>query len=100
MEPLCVLTNVITFTWVRGSSPFNYSPLHCGPILGQAGGTGGTRPIPALAIANSTSRKTFTTPECLFQSETARGYRRNRLVPAAGFPLQLVRVGAPEKCQA
>ena len=37
------------------------------------------------------------TPRCLFIG-TARGIE-NRLVPAAGFPLQLVRVGRTEKCQ-
>ncbi len=53
------------------------------------GGTGG-HVIPALAIANQL-KKTYNA-ECLFIG-TARGIE-NRLVPAAGFPLQLVRVGA------
>jgi UDP-N-acetylglucosamine--N-acetylmuramyl-(pentapeptide) pyrophosphoryl-undecaprenol N-acetylglucosamine transferase len=53
------------------------------------GGTGG-HVIPALAIANQLQKN--------YQAEvrfigTARGIE-NRLVPAAGFPLQLVRVGA------
>jgi UDP-N-acetylglucosamine--N-acetylmuramyl-(pentapeptide) pyrophosphoryl-undecaprenol N-acetylglucosamine transferase len=53
------------------------------------GGTGG-HVIPALAIANELKR-TYAA-EALFVG-TARGIE-NRLVPAAGFPLQLVRVGA------
>jgi UDP-N-acetylglucosamine--N-acetylmuramyl-(pentapeptide) pyrophosphoryl-undecaprenol N-acetylglucosamine transferase len=53
------------------------------------GGTGG-HVIPALAIANEL--KKIYGAECLFIG-TARGIE-NRLVPAAGFPLQLVRVGA------
>jgi UDP-N-acetylglucosamine--N-acetylmuramyl-(pentapeptide) pyrophosphoryl-undecaprenol N-acetylglucosamine transferase len=53
------------------------------------GGTGG-HVIPALAIANEL-KKTYAT-EILFIG-TARGIE-NRLVPAAGYPLQLVRVGA------
>jgi UDP-N-acetylglucosamine--N-acetylmuramyl-(pentapeptide) pyrophosphoryl-undecaprenol N-acetylglucosamine transferase len=53
------------------------------------GGTGG-HVIPALAIANQL--KTSYNAECLFIG-TARGIE-NRLVPAAGFPLQLVQVGA------
>lgn len=53
------------------------------------GGTGG-HVIPALAIANQL-RKDYDA-ECLFIG-TARGIE-NRLVPAAGYPLQLVRVGA------
>jgi len=53
------------------------------------GGTGG-HVIPALAIANQL-KKSYGC-ECLFIG-TARGIE-NRLVPAAGFPLQLVRVGA------
>src|ERR1700689_179171 len=53
------------------------------------GGTGG-HVIPGLAIANEL-KKSYDA-ECLFIG-TARGIE-NRLVPAAGFPLQLVRVGA------
>ena len=53
------------------------------------GGTGG-HVIPALAIANQL-KKSYNA-EVLFIG-TARGIE-NRLVPAAGFPLQLVRVGA------
>ena len=53
------------------------------------GGTGG-HVIPALAIANQL-KKTYGA-EILFIG-TARGIE-NRLVPAAGYPLQLVRVGA------
>jgi len=53
------------------------------------GGTGG-HVIPALAIANQLQKSYGA--EVLFIG-TARGIE-NRLVPAAGFPLQLVRVGA------
>jgi UDP-N-acetylglucosamine--N-acetylmuramyl-(pentapeptide) pyrophosphoryl-undecaprenol N-acetylglucosamine transferase len=53
------------------------------------GGTGG-HVIPALAIANEL-KKTYGA-EVLFIG-TARGIE-NRLVPAAGYPLKLVRVGA------
>ena len=53
------------------------------------GGTGG-HVIPALAIANQL--KNTYDAECLFIG-TAHGIE-NRLVPAAGYPLQLVRVGA------
>jgi UDP-N-acetylglucosamine--N-acetylmuramyl-(pentapeptide) pyrophosphoryl-undecaprenol N-acetylglucosamine transferase len=53
------------------------------------GGTGG-HVIPALAIANQL--KTSYDAEVMFIG-TARGIE-NRLVPAAGYPLQLVRVGA------
>ena len=53
------------------------------------GGTGG-HVIPALAIANQLKKRYDA--EVLFIG-TARGIE-NRLVPAAGFPLQLVRVGA------
>lgn len=53
------------------------------------GGTGG-HVIPALAIANQLKKEYDA--EILFIG-TARGIE-NRLVPAAGFPLQLVRVGA------
>jgi UDP-N-acetylglucosamine--N-acetylmuramyl-(pentapeptide) pyrophosphoryl-undecaprenol N-acetylglucosamine transferase len=53
------------------------------------GGTGG-HVIPALAIANQLKKNYGA--EVLFIG-TARGIE-NRLVPAAGYPLQLVRVGA------
>src|SRR6478752_1889847 len=53
------------------------------------GGTGG-HVIPALAIANQLKKEY--SAEVLFIG-TARGIE-NRLVPAAGYPLQLVRVGA------
>jgi UDP-N-acetylglucosamine--N-acetylmuramyl-(pentapeptide) pyrophosphoryl-undecaprenol N-acetylglucosamine transferase len=53
------------------------------------GGTGG-HVIPALAIANQL-KKSYGA-EVLFIG-TARGIE-NRMVPAAGYPLQLVRVGA------
>jgi UDP-N-acetylglucosamine--N-acetylmuramyl-(pentapeptide) pyrophosphoryl-undecaprenol N-acetylglucosamine transferase len=53
------------------------------------GGTGG-HVIPALAIANELKKNYGA--EVLFIG-TARGIE-NRLVPAAGYPLQLVRVGA------
>ena len=53
------------------------------------GGTGG-HVIPALAIANEL-KKSYGA-EVLFIG-TARGIE-NRLVPAAGYPLKLVRVGA------
>jgi UDP-N-acetylglucosamine--N-acetylmuramyl-(pentapeptide) pyrophosphoryl-undecaprenol N-acetylglucosamine transferase len=53
------------------------------------GGTGG-HVIPALAIANEL-KKSYAA-EVLFIG-TARGIE-NRLVPATGYPLQLVRVGA------
>jgi UDP-N-acetylglucosamine--N-acetylmuramyl-(pentapeptide) pyrophosphoryl-undecaprenol N-acetylglucosamine transferase len=58
-------------------------------VILAGGGTGG-HVIPALAIA--TELKKSYDAECLFIG-TARGIE-NRLVPAAGFPLQLVRVGA------
>ena len=53
------------------------------------GGTGG-HVIPAIAIAQELQRRYGA--ECLFIG-TARGLE-NRLVPAAGFPLKLVNVGA------
>jgi UDP-N-acetylglucosamine--N-acetylmuramyl-(pentapeptide) pyrophosphoryl-undecaprenol N-acetylglucosamine transferase len=58
-------------------------------VILAGGGTGG-HVIPALAIANEL--KNSYGAECMFIG-TARGIE-NRLVPAAGFPLQLVRVGA------
>jgi UDP-N-acetylglucosamine--N-acetylmuramyl-(pentapeptide) pyrophosphoryl-undecaprenol N-acetylglucosamine transferase len=66
---------------------FLYS--HCMRAILAGGGTGG-HVIPALAIANQL-KKTYGA-EVLFIG-TARGIE-NRLVPAAGYPLQLVRVGA------
>ena len=64
-----------------------YSQLMRAILAG--GGTGG-HVIPALAIANQL--KNDYSAEILFIG-TARGIE-NRLVPAAGYPLQLVRVGA------
>jgi UDP-N-acetylglucosamine--N-acetylmuramyl-(pentapeptide) pyrophosphoryl-undecaprenol N-acetylglucosamine transferase len=66
---------------------FLYSHLMRAILAG--GGTGG-HVIPALAIANEL-KKSYGA-EVLFMG-TARGIE-NRLVPAAGYPLQLVRVGA------
>jgi UDP-N-acetylglucosamine--N-acetylmuramyl-(pentapeptide) pyrophosphoryl-undecaprenol N-acetylglucosamine transferase len=66
---------------------FLYS--HCMRAILAGGGTGG-HVIPALAIANEL-KKSYGA-EVLFIG-TARGIE-NRLVPAAGYPLQLVRVGA------
>jgi UDP-N-acetylglucosamine--N-acetylmuramyl-(pentapeptide) pyrophosphoryl-undecaprenol N-acetylglucosamine transferase len=63
--------------------------IHFMRAILAGGGTGG-HVIPALAIANQL-RKSYDA-EVLFIG-TARGIE-NRLVPAAGFPLQLVRVGA------
>jgi UDP-N-acetylglucosamine--N-acetylmuramyl-(pentapeptide) pyrophosphoryl-undecaprenol N-acetylglucosamine transferase len=61
---------------------------HMRAIL-AGGGTGG-HVIPALAVANEL-KKSYGA-EVLFIG-TARGIE-NRMVPAAGYPLQLVRVGA------
>ena len=58
-------------------------------VILAGGGTGG-HVIPALSIANQL-KKDYSA-EILFIG-TARGIE-NRLVPAAGYPLQLVRVGA------
>src|SRR5271169_1765981 len=69
------------------SQQFLYSH-HMRAIL-AGGGTGG-HVIPALAIANEL-KKSYGA-EVLFIG-TARGIE-NRLVPAAGYPLKLVRVGA------
>jgi UDP-N-acetylglucosamine--N-acetylmuramyl-(pentapeptide) pyrophosphoryl-undecaprenol N-acetylglucosamine transferase len=63
--------------------------IHCMRAILAGGGTGG-HVIPALAIANEL-KKSYSA-EILFVG-TARGIE-NRLVPAAGYPLQLVRVGA------
>jgi UDP-N-acetylglucosamine--N-acetylmuramyl-(pentapeptide) pyrophosphoryl-undecaprenol N-acetylglucosamine transferase len=63
--------------------------IHSMRAILAGGGTGG-HVIPALAIANQL-KKSYAA-EVLFIG-TARGIE-NRLVPAAGFPLQLVRVGA------
>src|ERR1700685_3453895 len=62
---------------------------HCMRAILAGGGTGG-HVIPALAIANEL-KKSYGA-EVLFIG-TARGIE-NRLVPAAGYPLLLVRVGA------
>jgi UDP-N-acetylglucosamine--N-acetylmuramyl-(pentapeptide) pyrophosphoryl-undecaprenol N-acetylglucosamine transferase len=58
-------------------------------VIIAGGGTGG-HVIPALAIANEL-KKSYAA-EVLFMG-TAHGIE-NRLVPAAGYPLRLVRVGA------
>ncbi len=63
--------------------------IHSMRAILAGGGTGG-HVIPALAIANEL-KKSYAT-EILFIG-TARGIE-NRLVTAAGYPLQLVRVGA------
>src|SRR5579864_8844295 len=63
--------------------------IHSMRAILAGGGTGG-HVIPALAIANQLKKEYDA--EILFIG-TARGIE-NRLVPAAGFPLQLVRVGA------
>jgi UDP-N-acetylglucosamine--N-acetylmuramyl-(pentapeptide) pyrophosphoryl-undecaprenol N-acetylglucosamine transferase len=63
--------------------------IHSMRAILAGGGTGG-HVIPALAIANQL-KKSYAA-EVMFIG-TARGIE-NRLVPAAGFPLQLVRVGA------
>src|SRR6202162_4760564 len=62
---------------------------HCMRAILAGGGTGG-HVIPALAIANELKKRYGA--EVLFIG-TARGIE-NRLVPAAGFPLCLVQVGA------
>jgi UDP-N-acetylglucosamine--N-acetylmuramyl-(pentapeptide) pyrophosphoryl-undecaprenol N-acetylglucosamine transferase len=62
---------------------------HCMRAILAGGGTGG-HVIPALAIANEL-KKSYGA-EVLFIG-TSRGIE-NRLVPAAGYPLKLVRVGA------
>jgi UDP-N-acetylglucosamine--N-acetylmuramyl-(pentapeptide) pyrophosphoryl-undecaprenol N-acetylglucosamine transferase len=67
--------------------PIVYSHLMRAILAG--GGTGG-HVIPALAIANELKKRYEA--EVLFIG-TARGIE-NRMVPAAGYPLQLVRVGA------
>jgi len=69
------------------STPLGYSPLMRAILAG--GGTGG-HVIPALAIAQELQKRYQA--ELLFIG-TARGLE-NRLVPAAGFPLELVKVGA------
>jgi UDP-N-acetylglucosamine--N-acetylmuramyl-(pentapeptide) pyrophosphoryl-undecaprenol N-acetylglucosamine transferase len=73
-------------------NPWRFSFLVYIPFMRAilaGGGTGG-HVIPALAIAHQL-KKSYDA-ECLFIG-TARGIE-NRLVPAAGFPLQLVRIGA------
>src|SRR5208282_2524952 len=62
---------------------------HCMRAILAGGGTGG-HVIPALAIAQQLQKDYEA--EVLFVG-TARGIE-NRLVPAAGFPLRLVQVGA------
>jgi len=62
---------------------------HCMKAILAGGGTGG-HVIPAIAIAQELQRRYQA--EVLFIG-TARGLE-NRLVPAAGFPLELVKVGA------
>jgi UDP-N-acetylglucosamine--N-acetylmuramyl-(pentapeptide) pyrophosphoryl-undecaprenol N-acetylglucosamine transferase len=73
---------------VAPSLSFQFIVIVMRAIL-AGGGTGG-HVIPALAIANEL-KKSYGA-EVLFIG-TARGIE-NRLVPAAGYPLQLVRVGA------
>ena len=63
--------------------------IHCMRAILAGGGTGG-HVIPALAVAQEL--KSTYKAEVLFVG-TARGIE-NRLVPAAGFPLKLVEVGA------
>lgn len=58
-------------------------------VILAGGGTGG-HVIPALAIAREL--QTLYSAECLFIG-TSRGIE-TRLVPAAGFPLELIQVGA------
>ena len=65
---------------------------HCMRAILAGGGTGG-HVIPALAIAQELKERYEA--EVLFIG-TARGIE-NRLVPAAGFPLRLVEVGALNK---
>ena len=67
--------------------PFGYS--HCMRVVLAGGGTGG-HVIPAIAIAQELRSRHGA--EVLFIG-TERGLE-TRLVPAAGFPLQLVKVGA------
>jgi UDP-N-acetylglucosamine--N-acetylmuramyl-(pentapeptide) pyrophosphoryl-undecaprenol N-acetylglucosamine transferase len=62
---------------------------HCMRVILAGGGTGG-HVIPALAIAQELQKQY--SAEVLFIG-TARGIE-NRLVPAAGFPLRLIEVGA------
>src|SRR5450755_4626213 len=58
-------------------------------VILAGGGTGG-HVIPALAIARELQSRY--SAECLFIG-TSRGIE-TRLVPAAGFPLELIQVGA------
>jgi UDP-N-acetylglucosamine--N-acetylmuramyl-(pentapeptide) pyrophosphoryl-undecaprenol N-acetylglucosamine transferase len=73
----------------RQSAISNSLYSHLMRAILAGGGTGG-HVIPALAIANELEKSYGA--EVLFIG-TARGIE-NRLVPAAGYPLQLVRVGA------
>jgi UDP-N-acetylglucosamine--N-acetylmuramyl-(pentapeptide) pyrophosphoryl-undecaprenol N-acetylglucosamine transferase len=82
-----LLTDVTQPSSVLQSRRSVYS--HCMRAILAGGGTGG-HVIPALAIANELKKNYGA--EVLFIG-TARGIE-NRLVPAAGYPLQLVRVGA------
>src|SRR6267378_3946887 len=63
--------------------------IHCMRAILAGGGTGG-HVIPALAIAQELQKRYGA--EVMFIG-TARGIE-NRLVPAAGFPLRMVQVGA------
>jgi UDP-N-acetylglucosamine--N-acetylmuramyl-(pentapeptide) pyrophosphoryl-undecaprenol N-acetylglucosamine transferase len=81
----------------KTSTPRNLSPQlpvysHSMRAILAGGGTGG-HVIPALAIAQELQKQYGA--EVLFIG-TARGIE-NRLVPAAGFPLRLVQVGALNK---
>jgi UDP-N-acetylglucosamine--N-acetylmuramyl-(pentapeptide) pyrophosphoryl-undecaprenol N-acetylglucosamine transferase len=80
---------VILFNPWKSVASLDVVYSHCMRAILAGGGTGG-HVIPALAIANEL-KKSYGA-EVLFIG-TARGIE-NRLVPAAGFSLQLVRVGA------
>jgi UDP-N-acetylglucosamine--N-acetylmuramyl-(pentapeptide) pyrophosphoryl-undecaprenol N-acetylglucosamine transferase len=85
--PDCLRPEAISQQSAINNQQFLYS--HCMRAILAGGGTGG-HVIPALAIANEL-KKSYSA-DVLFIG-TARGIE-NRLVPAAGYPLQLVRVGA------
>jgi UDP-N-acetylglucosamine--N-acetylmuramyl-(pentapeptide) pyrophosphoryl-undecaprenol N-acetylglucosamine transferase len=78
-----------TFNQQSANNNWQFLYSHLMRAILAGGGTGG-HVIPALAIANEL-KKSYGA-EVLFIG-TARGIE-NRLVPAAGYPLQLVRVGA------